>query len=262
MRALASLKRAVIVGVLSLAPLSLAGAAGFQVPAQTGSLVSDYAGMLSDSDRAKLSEKLLRFQKATGVQSVIVTVKSLGGDPVEDAAVRLFKAWGIGSKERDDGVLLLVSAEDRAVRIETGYGLESKITDADSGRIIRDLLLPLFKQGKFYTAFLVYQSRVEDLVRGHGPAGGGGRPATVRLPKSVATVLLGLIFGAFFFFQWLAWKARFSVHSISGRGRRTQTWRQPGGFGGWGGGFGGGGGGGFGGFGGGSSGGGGASGRW
>ena len=240
----------------------LAHGAGFQIPQQTGGYVSDYAGMLSEADEAKLNARLVRFNQATGVQSVIVTVKTLDGDPIEDAAERLFKTWGIGSKERNDGVLLLVSLEERALRIEVGYGLEGRITDADSGRIINDLMLPLFKQGKFYTAFLVYQARIEDLVRGGGPAAGRyGEPQVIHLKAWQALFALFFIFVFFVLFTWVSWKQRFRIRTITGRGGRTHTWRQPGGFGGFGGGGGFGGFGGFGG-GGGSSGGGGASGRW
>ena len=83
----------------------------------------------------------------------IVTVKSLEGDPVEDAAVRLFEKWKVGNAKTDEGVLVLLAVEDRKNRIEVGYGLEPIITDGDAGDVLR-AIRPVLRQGDYGGALL------------------------------------------------------------------------------------------------------------
>ena len=115
-------------------------------PKLTGKVV-DQAGLLSPAQVVDLTSKSESLEARTGRQFVVATVRSLEDRTIEEYATGLFRHWGIGDKERDDGVLLLIAPNERKVRIENGYGAEAFMTDIVSGRIIRDTILPRFKAG-------------------------------------------------------------------------------------------------------------------
>ncbi|MBX6321364.1 MAG: TPM domain-containing protein, partial [Rhodospirillaceae bacterium] len=117
-------------------------------PALTGRVV-DEAGLLSPEARARLEAQLEAFERKTSDQVVVVTLKSLQGYEIAAYGYQLGRHWGIGQKGRDNGVLLIVAPQERAVRIEVGYGLEGVLTDAVSSSIIRTVLVPAFRSGKF-----------------------------------------------------------------------------------------------------------------
>ena len=119
-----------------------------EFPALTGRVVDD-AGLLSTSARAQLTQLSEQYERTTSNQLVVVTVKSLQGNPVEDFGYQLGRFWGIGQKGQNNGVLLIVAPNEREVRIEVGYGLEGKLTDALSSHIIQGQILPRFKLGDY-----------------------------------------------------------------------------------------------------------------
>lgn len=125
-------------------------ASAYISPGRPHGYVSDFAGFLAPSEVEGLESKLSAFEKNNGAQIAVVTVPSLQGDTIENFSVELFKEWGIGNKGKDNGVLLLIARGEREVRIETGYGLEGALTDAQSAWIIRNVITPLFKQGDFF----------------------------------------------------------------------------------------------------------------
>ena len=132
--------------VLLLALFALAVPASAQTfPALTGRVV-DQADLLRPEQELDLSSKSEALQAQTGRQFVVATVKSLEGRPIEDYAYQLGRHWGIGQKEEDDGVILLVAPNERKVWIATGYGAGAFLTDAVSGVIIREAILPQFKK--------------------------------------------------------------------------------------------------------------------
>jgi uncharacterized protein len=88
-------------------------------------------------------------ERETGAQFVVVTLRSLEGRSIEDYSVRLGRHWGIGRKGVDDGVMLVVAPAERKVRIEVGYGLEKRVTDPFAGKVIRERLIPAFREGRF-----------------------------------------------------------------------------------------------------------------
>jgi uncharacterized protein len=137
---------------LVLLLLALAGlvspAAAQTFPPLTGRVV-DTADMLPPADEAALAQKLEGLERATSRQLVVATVPDLQGYPIEDYGYKLGRAWGIGQKGVNNGLILLVSKNDRKMRIEVGYGLEPVITDALSSQIIRDTITPAFKAGDF-----------------------------------------------------------------------------------------------------------------
>lgn len=118
-------------------------------PGKPLGLVNDFAQVLTAEQEAVLEQTLKQNEQTTGNEISVVTVKNLGGDTVENFAVKLFEEWGIGKKDKDNGALLLVAIDDRQMRIEVGYGLESYLTDAQSGQIIRNVIAPKFKQGDY-----------------------------------------------------------------------------------------------------------------
>ena len=135
------------IAALLLALLALAAPATAQTfPQNNGSPVVDQAGILTPEQQADLKSKSQALYTQTGRAFAVATVKSLEGYPVEDYAYRLGRAWGLGEKEKDNGVLLLVAPDDRKVSIATGYGAGAYMTDAMSGIIIREDILPHFKQ--------------------------------------------------------------------------------------------------------------------
>jgi len=238
--------------------------AALKVPPLTGRVVDD-ADILSPQVEAQLTTELADLEARTGRQVVVATVPDLQGYEIEEFANPLFRAWKIGDKDRDDGVLFLVAPAQRKVRIEVGYGLEPVLTDALSSVILQRQVLPAFRDGQMEagvaagTRAIVQQLALpEDEAKARVAQASSSQTQTDSGGLSFGGVLVILI--VFWVLSGL----------LRGRRRGGLWWLLPtllsgggrgGGFGGGGGGFGGGGGGGFSG-GGGSSGGGGASGGW
>ena len=111
-------------------------------------LVNDFAGILSAEEEEALEQKLLSWEDSTSNQLAVVTIQSLNGMDVSDFSVRLAEKWKIGSA-KNNGLLLLVAMAERKSRIEVGYGLEGRITDAVSRRILAEDLKPAFKQARY-----------------------------------------------------------------------------------------------------------------
>ena len=110
----------------------------------------DYAGMLNKADASKLERKLIKYSDTTSTQMVVITINSLEGNDVALYATELAHKWGIGQQGKDNGIVILVSKNDRKVTKLTGYGFEHLLTDALSRRIIENVITPAFKQGDFY----------------------------------------------------------------------------------------------------------------
>jgi uncharacterized protein len=134
--------------VLTLLFLGTRPALALEVPPLKGR-VNDYAGILAPATARQLEEVLKNFETAESTQIVLLTVPSLEGASLEDFSLRVVEAWKPGQKKLDNGALLLIAKNDRKLRIEVGYGLEGKLTDLVSGRIIRDIITPRFKEGNF-----------------------------------------------------------------------------------------------------------------
>ena len=136
--------------VLALLALNLCAAVSkaADVPMLTGR-VMDNAEFLTPAARESISAKLKAHEDKTGNQVVVLTIPTLSDEGVEAYAVRVFESWKIGKKGKDNGVLLLVVPKEKKMRIEVGYGLEGPLPDAVASRIIRNVLAPPFKTGKF-----------------------------------------------------------------------------------------------------------------
>ncbi len=114
-----------------------------------GGRVNDTAGLLSNKTTAALEDMLKVQEDSTSNQVVVLTVTSLEGEEIENFSMRVVETWKLGQKGKDNGVLLLVSKDDRQVRIEVGRGLEGDLTDLTCGRIIRHEIVPRFKEGDY-----------------------------------------------------------------------------------------------------------------
>jgi uncharacterized protein len=233
-------------------------------------LVNDLAGLLTSGEQQTLENKLVAFNDSTSIQIAVVTLTTLDGYPIDDYAFQLAKEWGIGQKETSNGVLLLISKEERKMFIATGYGMEGIMPDALCKRIITNDITPYFKRKQYYEGMENGTTQMMLLAKGEYK----GKPNTgkQKAPFLGFGFILMIIFLVLIFKIkstrsyaslnnipfWVAWSIINAAHS-----RQSGRWGKfnsgGGGFGGFGGGSGGGG---FGGFGGGSFGGGGAGGSW
>lgn len=134
---------AMVAGIFSATSLP-----ALEVPALKGR-VNDYAGILSNGAEHQLDTVLADLERTDSTQIVVLTIPSLKGDSLEDFSIRVAEQWKIGQKNEDNGAILIISKNDRKIRIEVGYGLEGKLTDLMCGRIIRGVITPNFKSGDF-----------------------------------------------------------------------------------------------------------------
>jgi len=257
---------------------------------------TDLTGTLKPEQVASLEQMLRSFEERKGSQIAVLMVRTTAPETIEQYALRVAEQWQVGRKKVDDGVVLVIAKDDRTVRIEVGYGLEGVLNDATASRIIREVMVPRFREGDFYGGIGAAVDRMIRVIDGEplpeprpGPQVEGGTlqmlPVLFILALVGGAILrraLGRVFGslatggAVGIVAWLLVGTLaialiaallgflFTLVGGLGTGRRYYG-GLPGGYGGWGGGgFGGGGSGGGGGFsgGGGSFGGGGASGRW
>jgi uncharacterized membrane protein YgcG len=118
-------------------------------PASSGIYVQDYAGVISAPVRSYLQNLGRQLDQKTTAQLTVVTVKSLNGAPLEEYSLKLLRDWGIGNKEKNNGVLILVSTGDRKSRVEVGYGLEGALTDSITGLIQDQYMIPYFRKGTY-----------------------------------------------------------------------------------------------------------------
>jgi len=142
------MKKAAIPAILLALVFPLAALAAVHFPVLTGRVVDD-AGILKGNIHQEIEAKLAAHEQSTGEQLVVVTLRSLAGMPIEDYGYQLGRAWGIGQKGKDNGALLIVAPKERKVRIEAGYGLEGRLTDAIDSMIISEVILPHFRKGDY-----------------------------------------------------------------------------------------------------------------
>jgi uncharacterized protein len=139
--------RAIALFLAALATLLAVPAPAQTFPERGTASVLDNADVLDPATETALSDKLDAFNRRTQRQFVVATIPSLEGYDIADYGYRLGRYWGLGDKDRNDGVILLVAPNDRKVRIEVGYGLEPYLTDGYSTLIVQNTILPRFKAG-------------------------------------------------------------------------------------------------------------------
>ncbi|MBN1396904.1 MAG: TPM domain-containing protein [Bacteroidetes bacterium] len=219
--------------------------------------VTDFTGTLGNQQMQSMERELESFEDTTSTQVVVLMIKSLEGESIEEYANRTFLLNNIGQEKKNNGVLLLVAKDDRKVRIEVGYGLEGALTDAISSRIIRSEITPKFKEDNYFDGIRAGVNAIIRAVKGEYKADPGGD----KEPAISAGLIFFIILFVLFFLMPLLTSRRRSVIGSDGHDYFSGWGYGGGSFGGFGGSGGGGFGGGFSG-GGGLSGGGGASGSW
>jgi len=170
---------------------------GLEVPRLQG-YVNDYAGMISPSAKSRLEEELRAFERSDSTQIVILTVPSLEGENIEEFSMKVAEAWKIGQQQKDNGVLFIISQQERKIRIEVGRGLEGKLTDLMAGRIIDQVIKPRFKQGDFSGGFIAGISALIGATRGEFKA--EQRPFQRRQKGFPPFLTFLLFFGIFILF--------------------------------------------------------------
>lgn len=157
------------------------------------SRVNDYAGILTPQTIAALEDNLKQLEQTDSTQIAVLTIPSLEGDALEDFSIRVAEKWKIGHKGLDNGAILLIVKNDRKIRIEVGYGLEGKLTDLLSGRIIYGIIAPSFKAGNYDEGVSKGVEAIIAVVKGQFDASqvktGGKLPS-----KNVIPVFVFLLF--------------------------------------------------------------------
>lgn len=163
--------------------------------------VTDKVGLLTEEEFNSLNSKLKDFDAITTNQVVVLVIKDLGGISIERYAEKVFKKNKLGQEKEDNGVLLLISKNDRQLRIEVGYGLEHKLTDAKNSRIIREIITPEFKKEHYYKGLDLGVSNIISLISSTAEINGDKNEESsgndfVKVIQSIAFVVF---MGAFFF---------------------------------------------------------------
>lgn len=160
--------------------------------------VHDLAGILPASERESLENLAREVERQTTAQLVIVTVPSLDGQSVESYAHELFNRWGIGRRDVNNGVLLLIAPQERRMRIEVGYGLEPLLTDSLCGEIRDTDIIPHFKLEHYPAGIVAGTRRLAAILQAHPDAARGvpgSAPFLVRTPRRdslIATSVVGV----------------------------------------------------------------------
>lgn len=244
--------RLLCVAVILAVALPVLGKSAYPEP--TGH-VNDFAHLLSTTSQQNLENLLTELQQKTGAQIAVVTVPTLNDIPIEDYASDLFKAWGIGEKGKENGLLFLIAPNERKVRFEVGYGLESILPDGKTGHIQDQYVVPAFRAGDMAQGIVQGTQATVNVIAEHYKLNPDELPAATQLrtpqkqKTSFAKKVAQLIFIIFLIILFIRHPSLFVALLFmtgSGSGGRSGS-----GFGG-----------GFGGFGGGGSGGGGSSRSW
>ena len=219
--------------------------------------VNDYAHIFTASETQALNTYLYNIDRQSDLQIAVLTIPSLEGESLEDYSIRVAEKWQIGQKGKDSGVILVIAAQDRKLRIEVGYGLEDRITDVQSSRIIRSVIAPQFKQQEYGKGVLLGVKNLaglalqdESLINETAREADRYNDGSLPLPLAIFLIII-FLFGSRFMSGGLLWPLFFFLSVLSGGRGGGYSGRSGGHFGG--GGFGGGFSGGGGGFGGGGS---------
>jgi uncharacterized protein len=225
-------------------------------------LVTDYTGTLTPDQAQALENKLVAFDDSTTTQIAVVIIPTLNGNDIAAFNVELGRAWGVGGKQYNNGIILLIAKNDRKLNIATGYGVEGALPDITAKHIIEDVIVPNFKGNDYYRGIEEGTDAIIKAVKGEYKAPAGYRDRKKGkggLGRIIVIIIMIVIFlaisggkGGGGSFMSRRGFAAWTIGSMLGNSGRSGGWSGGGGSSG----------GGFGGFGGGSFGGGGASGSW
>ena len=129
--------------------------------------VYDYAGVMNASEKSDLEQKLINYSDSTSTQIVVITIETLKGEDIGILTPKWGQAWGIGgSKENDNGVIILLAEKERKIWISPGYGVEDKLTAGITGELVRNVIIPEFKAGSYYNGLDKGADAIFDVLKG------------------------------------------------------------------------------------------------
>lgn len=166
--------------------------------------IVDQSSTLTPSQIDSLAEQIKTSRQQKDYQMGVLVIKSLEGEAIEDYSIKVAREWGIGTSDKNNGVLLLVAKEDRRLRIEVGRGLEGDLTDAETGRIIRNTISPQFKKGDYYTGISQGVQNIAAQVEGRPEADTSTKAVGDTSAGGMAEVFSFLLFIGFGVVSWVA----------------------------------------------------------
>jgi uncharacterized protein len=128
--------------------------------------VYDYADVLSPTEEKELENKLVRYSDSTTTQIVVITIDDLKGESIGILTPKWAHEWGIGQKKEDNGILILLSKNDREIWISPGYGVEDRLTAGINGELIRNIIIPEFKAGSYYNGLNKGADAIFEVLKG------------------------------------------------------------------------------------------------
>lgn len=164
-----------------------------EVPYLTGR-VNDYAGMLDPEEESRVAARLEALEQANGAQVVVLTIPSLEGEVLEDYSLRVAETWGLGNEEVDNGLLFLIARDDRKLRLEVGYGLEGVIPDVLAGRILRNVVQPEFRAGRFAAGIEAAVETIATAIEGGDVSSLAQSSDSEEIPWPARLVMGGIFF--------------------------------------------------------------------
>jgi len=200
LRRLSFAARAAVVLMIAAA---VCAAAEIKIPKSPDQWVTDTAGFLSAGAVERINDRLRAYEAESGHQILVYIGKTTGGYPIEEFAVKTFQAWAPGRKGLDDGLILFIMADDRKMRIEVGYGLEEKVTDAQAARIINQVLAPKFQAEARDGGVTAAVDGLLEIIAGKAPPVENAPPpeaapkTRLTVGQTIALVIGGILFLAF-----------------------------------------------------------------
>lgn len=160
--------------------------------------VTDLTGTLNPQQLAALEQSLLALEREKGAQVAVLIVPTTQPEPIEMYAMRVAEAWKLGREGVDDGVLMLIAKDDRAARIEVGYGLEGVIPDAIAKRILEEDMIPRFRAGDYHGGITAGVARIGALIRGEALPAPTARESPGAAGNALFTLIAAGLFGGLF----------------------------------------------------------------
>lgn len=151
-----------------LALSGLIAHAQFDIPKKPSfqTSVYDYADVLNPTEEKELENKLIRYSDSTTTQIVVITIDDLKGESIGILTPRWAHEWGIGQAKEDNGILILLSKNDREIWISPGYGVEDRLTAGINGELIRNIIIPEFKAGSYYNGLDKGADAIFEVLKG------------------------------------------------------------------------------------------------
>lgn len=163
-----SLQSLVLLSLLTLLGFSFTGFSQIEIPEKPSKEMAVYDGadLLKEAEEQKLRQKLETYADTTSTQIVVATINSLNGEYIGTYAAEWGQKWGIGQKEEDNGLLILIAKKEAKIWFSTGYGLEPYLTDATSKTIIESIILPEFRKANYYEGIDEGTTAVFEVIAG------------------------------------------------------------------------------------------------